>query len=50
MAIKMSMGSDGTKINAYFIFDEEGYMSVMMSLDTEADLPLRRRWKPYLPP
>ena len=39
MAIKMSMGSDGTKINAYFIFDEEGYMSVMMSLDTEADLP-----------
>ena len=25
MAIKMSMGSDGTKINAYFIFDEEGY-------------------------
>ena len=49
MAIKMSMGSDGTKINAYFIFDEEGYMSVMMSLDTEADLPAaqaRRRPDP----
>lgn len=39
MAIKMNMESDMGKINAYYIFDDEGYMSVMMSVDTEAELP-----------
>lgn len=38
-ALKMTAAEDSNYLSAYFIFDDEGYMYIMMAADTEADQP-----------